>query len=331
MQIALPLQGRKPLVTQTRRLGQDRLPHILCCLGKPLGGLHRGKRHNMAQDQVEVGKRCVIGHDGPLMSQCLCFGCDPSYTRPTLSSNSNAASHSMAPNVTEQLAADEAGILRAAEILRAGGRVAFPTETVYGLGADATNGPAVAGIYAAKGRPSFNPLIAHVADIQTAKRYVVWSDLADRVAEAFWPGPLTLVLPLREGSGISELVTAGLDTLAVRVPAHPLAQALWRALDRPLAALSANPSGRISPTTPDHVLAGLDGQIEAVLMGGPCEVGVESTILGLAGDPVLLRPGGLPVEALEAMLGGPIATGDNAEAPRAHRASYCRITRPRRA
>ena len=223
----------------------------------------------------------------------------------------------MAPNVTEQLAADEAGILRAAEILRAGGRVAFPTETVYGLGADATNGPAVAGIYAAKGRPSFNPLIAHVADIETAKRYVVWSDLADRVAEAFWPGPLTLVLPLREGSGISELVTAGLDTLAVRVPAHPLAQALLRALDRPLAAPSANPSGRISPTTPDHVLAGLDGQIEAVLMGGPCEVGVESTILGLAGDPVVLRPGGLPVEALEAMLGGPIATGGDAEAPSA--------------
>ena len=210
---------------------------------------------------------------------------------------------------TDRLDPASGGVARAVAVLRAGGRVAFPTETVYGLGADARDGAAVAGIYAAKGRPSFNPLIAHVADIATARRYVHWSDLADRVAQAFWPGPLTLVLPLREDAGISPLVTAGLSTLAVRVPAHPLAQELLRAFDGPLAAPSANPSGRISPTLPDHVLAGLDGEIEAVLMGGASEVGVESTILWLAPAPVLLRPGGLPAEALEAMLGAPLETG----------------------
>lgn len=218
---------------------------------------------------------------------------------------------------TERLDPSRGGLPCAVQILRAGGCVAFPTETVYGLGADARNGAAVAGIYAAKGRPSFNPLIAHVADIETAQRYVVWNDLADRLAQAFWPGPLTLVLPLRPDAGISELTTAGLDTLAVRVPAHPLAQALLRAFDAPLAAPSANRSGKISPTTADHVLAGLDGAIEAVLMGGACEVGVESTILGLAPDPVLLRPGGLPVEALEAMLGEGLAPGGSAETPTA--------------
>ncbi|TNF21003.1 MAG: threonylcarbamoyl-AMP synthase [Rhodobacteraceae bacterium] len=216
---------------------------------------------------------------------------------------------------TERLDPTARGLARAVGILGAGGRVAFPTETVYGLGADARNGAAVAGIYAAKGRPSFNPLIAHVADVAMARRYVVWSDLADRLAGAFWPGPLTLVLPLRPDAGISDLTTAGLDTLAVRVPAHPLAQALLRAFDGPLAAPSANPSGRISPTTAEHVLAGLDGRIEAVLMGGACGVGVESTILGLGAEPVLLRPGGLPVEALEAMLGAPLSTGGSADAP----------------
>ena len=130
---------------------------------------------------------------------------------------------------TSRLTADRAGIARAAELLRAGELVAFPTETVYGLGGDARDGRAVAAIYAAKGRPSFNPLIAHVADVETARRYVIWTEVADKLASAFWPGPLTLVLPLREGHGISELVTAGLDTLAVRVPAHPLAQALLAA------------------------------------------------------------------------------------------------------
>lgn len=223
----------------------------------------------------------------------------------------------MAKLLTERLEASSGGIARAVALLSKGGRVAFPTETVYGLGADARNGAAVAGIYAAKGRPSFNPLIAHVADPATAQRYVVWSDLADRLAQAFWPGPLTLVLPLRAGSGISDLVTAGLDTLAIRVPAHPLARQLLTALDGPLAAPSANLSGRISPTTPDHVLAGLEGRIEGVMMGGPCDVGVESTIIGLSDTPTLLRPGGVPEEALEAALGAPLPTGGDAETPSA--------------
>jgi len=219
---------------------------------------------------------------------------------------------------TLRLAADPDGIARAAELLRDGRLVAFPTETVYGLGGDATNGQAVAGIYAAKGRPSFNPLIAHVASAEAARRHVHWSETAERLATAFWPGPLTLVLPLRANHGISELVTAGLDTLAVRVPAHPTARTLLATLDRPVAAPSANPSGRISPTTADHVLAGLDGRIAAVLDAGPCGVGVESTIVGLSGTPILLRPGGLPTEEIEALLGQPLARhqqGDNISAP----------------
>ncbi|MCB1339827.1 MAG: threonylcarbamoyl-AMP synthase [Pseudooceanicola sp.] len=204
---------------------------------------------------------------------------------------------------------------RAAALLAQGQLVAFPTETVYGLGADATNGQAVAGIYAAKGRPSFNPLIVHVADTAEAQDHVDWTDTADRLAAAFWPGPLTLVLPLREGHGIAALVTAGLPTLAIRVPAHPAAQRLIRAFGGPVAAPSANPSGRISPTTADHVLAGLGDRIAAVLDDGPCPVGLESTILGLHGDaPVLLRPGGLPAEALEAALGQPLAVA-TADAP----------------
>lgn len=219
------------------------------------------------------------------------------------------------PITTARLDPKGDGIAGAVKVLAQGGRVAFPTETVYGLGADARNGQAVAGIYAAKGRPSFNPLIAHVADVATAQRYVIWDDVADRIAAAFWPGPLTLVLPLRPDAGISPLVTAGLDTLALRLPAHPLAQELLRAFDGPLAAPSANLSGRISPTTAEHVLADLDGLIEAVLMGGACFVGVESTILALAPEPTLLRPGGLPAEALEAMLGVPLASGGSAETP----------------
>lgn len=242
--------------------------------------------------------------------------CD-SYTRAQFPGNPNAASRLMSQVITQRLSPAQGGVVRAAEVLRAGGRVAFPTETVYGLGADARRGEAVAGIYGAKGRPSFNPLIAHVADVAMAQRYVVWSDMADRLAQAFWPGPLTLVLPLRADAGISDLTTAGLKTLAVRVPAHALAQELLQAFDGPLAAPSANPSGRISPTTADHVLAGLDGRIEALLDGGACEVGLESTIVALSPEPVLLRPGGLPVEALEAMLGAPLAIGGSAEAPTA--------------
>ncbi len=208
----------------------------------------------------------------------------------------------------ETLQPDAAGIARAATLLRDGALVAFPTETVYGLGADATNGTAVAGIFAAKGRPSFNPLIVHLSGTDAARALVAWCDAAEILSCAFWPGPLTLVLPLRAGHGLSSLVTAGLETVALRVPAHSTARALLRATDRPIAAPSANPSGRISATTAMHVRTGLGGKIAAVLDDGPCTVGVESTIIGLAGPaPTLLRAGGLPQEAIEAALGAALA------------------------
>lgn len=208
---------------------------------------------------------------------------------------------------TELLQPDKAGIARAAALLSTGALVAFPTETVYGLGADARNSLAVARIFEAKGRPRFNPLIVHVASTAQAQRYVHWSDQAEALARAFWPGPLTLVLPIRADAGLSDLVTADLPSLAIRVPAHPLARQLLAVFDGPVAAPSANPSGRISPTTATHVMAGLDGRIEAVLDGGPCPVGLESTILGLTGAPTLLRHGGLPAEEIEALLGHPLA------------------------
>ncbi len=219
--------------------------------------------------------------------------------------------------MTLRLAPDPAGLTVAADLLRAGDLVAFPTETVYGLGADACNDTAVAGIYAAKGRPSFNPLIVHVPDIATARRYVVFNDVAEQLAAAFWPGALTLVLPLRRDAGISKLVTAGLSTLAVRVPDHPVGQGLLAAFDGPVAAPSANISGRISPTTAAHVIAGLDGKIAAVVDGGACTVGLESTIV--ACDPAtLLRAGGIPAEALSSCLGHALAldlTPQNPQAP----------------
>lgn len=209
---------------------------------------------------------------------------------------------------------DAEGLRQAASLLRAGGLVALPTETVYGLAGDARSDAAVAAIFAAKGRPRFNPLIVHVPDLAAAETVALPDDRARRLAAAFWPGPLTLVLPLRPGSGLSPLVTAGLDSVAVRVPAHPLAQALLRAFGGPLAAPSANPSGKVSPTTAAHVLEGLDGRIAAVLDGGPCAVGVESTILGLTGPAVLLRPGGVATEDLEAVLGAPVALRDESAA-----------------
>ncbi len=194
----------------------------------------------------------------------------------------------------------------AASLLEQGKLVAFPTETVYGLGADARNDGAVASIFAAKGRPSFNPLIVHVATSDVAARYVEFDDVAARLASAFWPGALTLVLPLRPQSGISKLVTAGLATLAVRVPDHPVVQSLLAAFDGPIAAPSANPSGRVSPTTAAHVRSGLDGRIDAVVDGGACNVGVESTIISCGPQPALLRAGGIPAEAIEAALGAPL-------------------------
>lgn len=213
---------------------------------------------------------------------------------------------------TRILQPDPQGIAEAAALLVAGELVAIPTETVYGLAGDATNPQAVAAIYEAKGRPSFNPLIVHLPDLQQAQRIALFDDQALALARAFWPGALTLVLPLRPGAGIAGLVTAGLDTVAIRVPAHPVAQALLRRFGGPLAAPSANPSGRISATTAAHVadpLTGLGGRIAAVLDAGACPVGVESTIIGWQdGRPVLLRPGGLPAEAIAAALGGPVAT-----------------------
>ena len=202
------------------------------------------------------------------------------------------------------LAGDAAGIARAVELLREGQLVAFPTETVYGLGADAQNGRAVAGIFEAKGRPQFNPLIVHVTNLAAAQRLVALPAGAEALARVFWPGPLTLVAPLRLEAGIADLVTAGLPTLAVRVPAHPLAQALLEAFGGPVAAPSANPSGQVSPTTASHVAEALGDRIAAVLDGGACPVGLESTIIGFDGAvPVLLRPGGLTVEAIETELG----------------------------
>jgi L-threonylcarbamoyladenylate synthase len=216
---------------------------------------------------------------------------------------------------TKILSPDAHGLREATDILRAGGLVSFPTETVYGLGADARDNVAVAKIYAAKGRPSFNPLIVHLADVSAVSQYVQMNDAAKRLADAFWPGALTLVLPVVPDGTISMLVTAGLGTLAVRVPDHPVATAVLAAFGGPVAAPSANPSGRISPTTAAHVLAGLDGRIDAVVDGGPCGVGVESTIVSCAGAPTLLRAGGIPIEALEACLGAPLLRDEAPDAP----------------
>ncbi len=193
---------------------------------------------------------------------------------------------------------------RAAALIRGGRLVAFPTETVYGLGADATDDRAVAAIFAAKGRPSFNPLICHLPDIAAARALVDFDGRAERLAARFWPGALTLVLPRRADCPVSRLASAGLPTLAVRVPAHPVALALLAAVGRPVAAPSANPSGRLSPTTAVHVVEGLGDRVALILDGGPCQVGVESTVVGLGGaEATLLRPGGVPAEAIEAEIG----------------------------
>ncbi|ODT65935.1 MAG: threonylcarbamoyl-AMP synthase [Pelagibacterium sp. SCN 63-23] len=195
----------------------------------------------------------------------------------------------------------------AAALLRAGKLCAFPTETVYGLGADATNADAVLSIYETKGRPRFNPLIVHCADLTMAERFAEFSPLARRLAQRFWPGPLSLVLPLRPGHGLADIVTAGLPSVALRVPDHPIAQALLRAADRPLAAPSANPSGRLSPTTAGQVRRGFAGRVP-VLDGGPCKAGVESTILTIEhGQLVQLRAGALARSEIEAAMGLPVA------------------------
>ncbi len=210
-------------------------------------------------------------------------------------------------NMTEILKPSEIG--HAAELLRAGELVAFPTETVYGLGGDATNDRAVAAIFAAKDRPKFNPLIVHVPNAGAARPLVTFNARAEALAAKFWPGPLTLVLPRRVDCRVSLLAGAGLDSLAIRVPAHPIAQELLRAVARPIAAPSANRSGHVSPTGADHVIAELDGRIVAVLDGGPCSVGLESTVLDLTGAPAVLRPGAITAEQLTAIVGPLSAPG----------------------
>lgn len=207
-------------------------------------------------------------------------------------------------------------LARAAHVLRAGGLAAFPTETVYGLGADATQDAAVARIFAAKGRPRFNPLIVHVPDLDAAGRLAMFTPLAKTLAAHFWPGPLTLVLPRRVDSGLSLLVSAGLDTVALRVPAGGVAQALLTAAGRPLAAPSANRSGSISPTTAAHVAESLGDAVDMILDGGPCTLGLESTVIGFVNDePALLRPGALARAEIEAV-GGPLkAAGPGIASP----------------
>jgi L-threonylcarbamoyladenylate synthase len=207
----------------------------------------------------------------------------------------------LAPATPETIAA-------AAACLRMGGLVAMPTETVYGLAADATSDEAVAGIFAAKGRPAFNPLIAHVLDIEAAREHAIFSRDAQRLAQSFWPGPLTLVLPVVSTCRVSLLARAGLDTIALRAPSHPTACALIKAAGVPLAAPSANRSGRVSPTTAAHVLADLDGRIDWILDDGSSRHGLESTIVSCLEAPVLLRPGAITRETIEAALARPLAS-----------------------
>ena len=221
----------------------------------------------------------------------------------------------MTGRTTRLLSADPDGVATAAQILRDGGLVAFPTETVYGLGVDATNGDAVARLYQAKGRPSFNPLIVHVPSLDAAEALVAFDDVARDLAQAFWPGALTLVLPLNPDAGISSLVTAGLDTLAIRVPDHALARDLMQAVERPIAAPSANLSGQVSATTAAHVQDQMSGRIDGILDGGPCPVGLESTIVATWPTPSLLRAGGIPAEAIEAALGAPLVPAGDSAAP----------------
>ncbi len=199
-------------------------------------------------------------------------------------------------------------IAHAARVLRQGGLVAFPTETVYGLGANALDPDAVARIYAAKGRPAWNPVIAHVASVEAARALTsAWSARAQQLADAFWPGPLTLVLP--RSAIVPDIATAGLNAVAIRIPAHPVALALLRETELPVAAPSANRFTQISPTTAHHVMASLGDRIDLVLDGGPCAVGIESSVCDLTGDiPMLLRPGMITRAALEAALGTPVHT-----------------------
>ncbi len=231
------------------------------------------------------------------------------------------------PLTTRVLPADAGAVAEAARVLAAGGLVAFPTETVYGLGADATAGRAVARIYEAKGRPAFNPLIATVVDRPAAQALARFNADAARLADAFWPGPLTLVLPKTADCAVAALATAGLDSIAVRVPDHAVARDILAAFGRPVVAPSANRSGHVSPTKAAHVQADLGGRIDLIIDGGATRVGVESTIIACLREPVLLRPGGLPRAAIERALGRKLA-----DAPvRARRRRPARARHARRA
>jgi L-threonylcarbamoyladenylate synthase len=212
--------------------------------------------------------------------------------------------------------ADSGAIAEAARLLAGGRLVAFPTETVYGLGADAGNGEAVAAIFAAKGRPRFNPLIVHVCGLEAARRQAVFNPLAEKLAARFWPGALTLVLPRRPDATVSLLVSAGLDSVALRVPSHPVAVALLQAVGRPLAAPSANASGRITATSAAHVAAELEGRVDLILDGGATPLGLESTVIGFQDEPaVLLRPGAIARAEIEAVTGPLAAAGDAIRSP----------------
>ena len=207
-------------------------------------------------------------------------------------------------------------IAKAAKILRAGGLVAMPTETVYGLAADASNPQAVIRLYEAKGRPRFNPLIAHVADMDMAHAQGVFSKQAEALTKAFWPGPLTLVVNLAETSTVSDIAQAGLDSIALRCPAHPVARNLLKAFGNPLVAPSANPSGKISPTRADHVTTDMGDRVDLILDGGPCQSGIESTIIDARGNyPALLRPGSLSTQEIETIWPRLVRSENNVEAP----------------
>jgi L-threonylcarbamoyladenylate synthase len=217
----------------------------------------------------------------------------------------------MTVDLTTQIRpAGETATAAAARTLRDGGLVAFPTETVYGLGADAANAEAIARLYRAKGRPAFNPLIVHVGDLAAAKRTARFNATALALADAFWPGPLTLVLPKGTRCPVADLATAGLDTVALRVPAHPVARAILRDFGGAVVAPSANLSGHVSPTTAAHVQSDLAGRIDLIVDGGPVEVGIESTIIGCFDRPTLLRPGGIPRAGIERVLGHTLASPD---------------------
>jgi L-threonylcarbamoyladenylate synthase len=216
--------------------------------------------------------------------------------------------------MTKICQADQSAIEEAAAIIKAGGLVAMPTETVYGLAGNALDGQAVARIYAAKGRPSFNPLIAHFADAKDAEDFALFDDRARALAQSFWPGPLTMILPKIQDCGVSELATAGLETIALRVPDHQVARDLIRAAGVPLVAPSANKSGALSPTAPAHVAASLGDKVDMILAAGKCRVGLESTVVDLTGpQAVILRPGAILAEDLEGVLGAPVMCADDSD------------------